>query len=303
MKQIYVRLIRSILRSDIFSARKIVRELCETNTVKADESFCESMLNELKKSEINLLELPANLKDYVVVEDIKSVFNPQTYVATDETNEIIEFSKRYYNNRDRLLSMGIHYSNTLMLYGDTGCGKTELCRMLASELGLPLVRVNFTMLRNSLMGSTSKNLSNVFRVANEQPCVFLLDEFDALCGSRIAGDSEVSREQVSICISFMQELDMLSKDAFVVAATNLETNIDSAIVNRFALKFRVPNPTLEMQCSVLESYINSLKGVSVSLDNIVAFVYSKCYNNFRDLKNEATRKIIDCVVEDRDVVL
>ena len=70
---------------------------------------------------------------------------------------------KYIRSFDKLLSQGVDFSPSLLLYGPPGCGKTELVKFIASELELPLITARLDSLISSFLGSTAKNLRGLFR--------------------------------------------------------------------------------------------------------------------------------------------
>ena len=59
-------------------------------------------------------------------------------LSKDNTNEINEFVLSY-KNADKLNAMGIEISNTLILYGPPGCGKTQCAFLIAKELNFTYI--------------------------------------------------------------------------------------------------------------------------------------------------------------------
>lgn len=97
---------------------------------------------------------------------------------------------------------------------------------------VPFAYVNFGNLIDSHLGGTQRNLSKVFDYVKNQKCVFMLDEIDAIGTERGLKSTDVG-EMSRIVISLMQNLDTLSSDVVLLAATNRKDIIDKALLRRF----------------------------------------------------------------------
>ncbi|AQQ38044.1 MULTISPECIES: anti-phage ATPase IteA [Burkholderia] len=124
----------------------------------------------------------------------------------------------------------------LLLYGPPGTGKTQTARWIAARLNLPLLTVRCDTLISSLLGQTSRNLRRVMDYAEQSTSVLFLDEFDALAGAR--GNERDVGELQRVVISLLQNIDALSANTILVAATNHEQLLDPAVWRRFS--FRIP---------------------------------------------------------------
>lgn len=133
---------------------------------------------------------------------------------------------------DFLHSKGVSVSNRLLIYGPPGTGKTSIARRISAELNLPLVTTRSDTLVSSLLGQTSRNIREVFEYASRMPCVLFLDEFDALAKNR--ADSHEIGELQRVVIALLQNMDALSDDTVLVAATNHAQLLDPAVWRRFA---------------------------------------------------------------------
>jgi SpoVK/Ycf46/Vps4 family AAA+-type ATPase len=145
-----------------------------------------------------------------------------------------------YAARDRLRVFGLKPRKTVLLYGPPGCGKSLGAKRLAWNTGLPLMKVRFDVLISSFFGESAQNLRSIFSAAREKPCVLLLDECDFIARSRTASKDigEVSR----IVNSLLQLMEEYDAPGLLVATTNLESALDSALFRRFDDVFSLPLP-------------------------------------------------------------
>lgn len=128
----------------------------------------------------------------------------------------------------------------LLIFGQPGTGKTQAAKWIASQLQLPLLTVRCDTLISSLLGQTSKNLRRVFDHVEQRPCVLFLDEFDALASAR--GSERDIGELQRVVIALLQNIDALSGNAILIAASNHEKLLDPAIWRRFPFQISMPLP-------------------------------------------------------------
>lgn len=157
--------------------------------------------------------------------------------ATEERFARIESE---YAARERLGLFGLKPRRTILLYGPPGCGKSLGAKRLAWNTGLPLMKVRFDALISSYFGESAANLRAIFTAAKEKSCVLLLDECDFIARSRMSNKDigEASR----IVNSLLQLMEDYDAPGLLVATTNIESSLDSALFRRFDDVFLVPLP-------------------------------------------------------------
>lgn len=161
-------------------------------------------------------------------------------------------SVRHY---DRLRAADAAMPLRMLLYGAPGTGKTQSARWIASELGLPLLTARCDTLVSSLLGQTSKNLRRIFDYVEQRPCVLFLDEFDALASAR--GNERDIGELQRVVIALLQNIDALSDNTVLLAASNHEKMLDPAVWRRFPFQLPLPLPDEALRLEIWKSMLGS----------------------------------------------
>lgn len=162
----------------------------------------------------------------------------------DVVNEFLSVAKSYA----QFDSQGIGGSVSLLMYGPPGTGKSRLARFIAQELDLDLYVARLDGLISSFLGSTSKNIRALFNFAATMPCILFLDEFDAI--AKLRGDNLELGELKRVVNSFIQNLDALGPHSIVLAATNHEKLLDSAIWRRFSYRLELGFPSHHLRAQM-----------------------------------------------------
>jgi SpoVK/Ycf46/Vps4 family AAA+-type ATPase len=127
--------------------------------------------------------------------------------------------------------------------GPSGTGKTICAEAIAHELGKRLLLVRYSELESMWFGETPKNVSAVFRLAEEQEAVLFFDEADAIAASRSTDVSHGQQREANVVVNvLLQELERFG--GVVIFATNLAANFDPAFERRIRthVLFELPGP-------------------------------------------------------------
>lgn len=232
-------IIKAIAENDIRSARQWAVLALEADKTQKNKWFVNKYKSILTSEGANIIELPGNLKDIMLCEDVSVSFKENRYYLTESEKRISERIFRMAKVSQKLMEMQIPYKNATLLYGPPGTGKTMFGKYVAYKMNLPFCYLNFSKVVDSYLGATSKNISQAFTYASANPCVFMLDEVDTISSNR-ANKSGAEKEIGRVTITLMQEFDKLANDVVVIAATNRLDILDDAFVSRCSLKYEMP---------------------------------------------------------------
>lgn len=199
---------------------------------------------------------------------------------------------------DLLGSYGLQSARKILFCGPPGCGKTVAAEVVAQGLYLPLVLVRFDAVVSSYLGETAANLRKVFDFARTRPMVMLFDEFDAIGKSRTA--EEEHGELKRVVNSFLQMLDGFRGNALMLAATNHQGLLDSALWRRFDEIVYFDRPDAQAITTLLTRHLRQI-GVSpqLSLKTEAAALVGLAHADIERLALDAVKQTI---LADRTIV-
>lgn len=179
-----------------------------------------------------LPEAPTDKESGVCLIDIKQANRSvDELVLEQNTLEVIENVLEEYRREDLLRSYGMMPAEKILFFGPPGCGKTLTAEAIAYELDRPIAIVRLDSLVSSFLGETATNLRKVFDFIAKHKLVVLFDEFDALGKERDDGSEHGELRRVVNAV--LQMMDSYEGKSIIVAATNHEQILDSAIWRRF----------------------------------------------------------------------
>lgn len=230
-------MIRAVAENDIRKAKRCALASIAEDATQKNREFCIRYRNILTSEGSAMISMPSELQDILLCEDPALSFKENRYYVTKEQTDLAERILRMSVVSQKLMELQVPYKNATLLYGPPGTGKTMFARYIAYKKGLPFCYLNFSKAVDSYMGATSRNIAKAFTYAASNPCVFLLDEVDAISCNRSKGMSDgASKEIGRVTITLMQEFDRLPNDVIVLGATNRLDILDEAFISRFPIK-------------------------------------------------------------------
>jgi len=149
--------------------------------------------------------------------------------------------------------------STVLLYGPPGTGKTLTAQYLASELKLPLLKIDAARVLSCWIGESEQNVRRIFddysmlqKEFGNAP-VLLLNEADQLLGARGEGSHAVDRMNNNMQNLFLEGLERFS--GILVATTNRRDLLDDAFSRRFTYKLELPPPDKELRMALWKNHL------------------------------------------------
>lgn len=249
------RIVNGALRLDVDKVRNYTAFLADKLQNTGDTATAERLRKLLHETDHELRPVDARFSHALPVDGesrfpliehvrLKHLNEPQMHLTQaqwDVVNEFVSVAKSYAS----LENVELDGAMSLLMYGPPGTGKSRLARHIASELGLELYVGRLDGLISSYLGSTSKNIRALFDFAARTPCVLFLDEFDAI--AKLRGDSQELGELKRVVNSFLQNLDTLGRQSIILAATNHEGLLDTAVWRRFTYRLVLSLPTADQR--------------------------------------------------------
>lgn len=276
MDQDLIMLLQSVAMNDLKSAKLYAQSFSERYAANFDGNFLgwlqaelnakpassaiASAIEKLIEPEIHIPPEVEGLIVYESVEDLLLRFNPRRYWVSPREKVLLEDITEMSRIGDQLLTAQIPYSNTTLLFGQPGTGKTQFGRYVAYELKRPFIYVNLCRIMDPHQGGTARNLETIFNFVQTINCVFVLDEIDAIGANRgMIGRGGSGDEATHTTLALMQCMDRLRQDVVIVATTNRLDMLDAALKRRFSVHHEIKSFLQDERLAMVESYLEDVK--------------------------------------------
>jgi len=217
--------------------------------------FLEANVSQRYKSNI---PIPRDTeKGFPLLEIKEGYFNLDDLILNPELKHKIERIPSEINYREILATYGLKPKQKFLLCGPPGTGKTLTANVISSIVGYPLVHIRFDSIVSSFLGETSTNLRKVFDFIDKGEWIVLFDEFDVIGKKR--DDPYEHGETKRVVNNFMQMIDNYKGKSILIAATNHEHLLDTAIWRRFDEIFFYEYPGESLREQLFKKYLQVMK--------------------------------------------
>ena len=173
---------------------------------------------------------------------------------------------------------------TLCFYGPPGTGKTALAEHIASTLAQPLHIRQASDLMSKYVGETEQNMAAMFREAEAENAILLLDEADSFLQDRRGAQRSHEVSEVNEMLQGMERFN-----GIFICTTNLMDRIDQAALRRFTFKiqFQPLTPAQRRVLFLTDACAGDAAGLSPAIEQRLAGLDQICVGDFAAVKRQA----------------
>lgn len=181
---------------------------------------------------------------------------------------------------------------TLCFYGPPGTGKTALAEHIATALGQTLMLRQASDLMSKYVGETEQNMAAMFRDAEAENAVLLLDEADSFLQDRRGAQRSYEVSEVNEMLQGMERFR-----GIFICTTNLMDRLDQAALRRFTFKiqFKPLTRTQREAVFVAEACAGDAGRLQPALQTRLAALDQLCLGDFAAVRRQAV--ILDMPLE------
>ena len=211
----------------------------------------------------------------------------------EEEKQDLEELVDFLRDPAKYTALGARIPKGVLLVGPPGTGKTLIAKAVAGEAGVPFFSISGSDFVEMFVGVGASRVRDLFTDAkNNDPCIVLIDEIDAVARRRGAGRGGGHDEREQTLNQLLVEMDGfgVNEGIIVLAATNRVDILDPAILRpgRFDRKVAVGMPDVKGRREILAVHAkNKPLSDDVDLDQIAQTTAGFTGADLENLLNEA----------------
>lgn len=202
--------------------------------------------------------------------------------ATQYSLDMLNVESRYELPRV-IAALKARGHGCLCFHGAPGTGKTALAEHMAQQLDRPLMIRRASDLVSKFVGETEQQMAAMFREAEAEKAVLLLDEADSFLQDRRGAQRTYEVTEVNEMLQGMERFA-----GIFICTTNLMESIDQAALRRFTFKIRFKplTPSQRETMFVVEALGGDASRLSLELATRLAKLEQLCPGDFAAVKRQ-----------------
>ncbi len=202
--------------------------------------------------------------------------------ATQYSLDMLNVESRYELPRV-IAALKARGHGCLCFHGAPGTGKTALAEHMAQQLDRPLMIRRASDLVSKFVGETEQQMAAMFREAEAEKAVLLLDEADSFLQDRRGAQRTYEVTEVNEMLQGMERFA-----GIFICTTNLMESIDQAALRRFTFKIRFKplTPSQRETMFVVEALGGDASRLSLELAKRLAKLEQLCPGDFAAVKRQ-----------------
>ncbi len=171
----------------------------------------------------------------------------------------------------------------LCFYGAPGTGKTALGEHIATALERPLIIKQASDLMSKFVGETEQQMAAMFREAEAEKAVLLLDEADSFLQDRRGAQRTYEVTEVNEMLQGMERYN-----GIFICTTNLLDRIDQAALRRFTFKIKFKPLTHEQRekMFIVEALGGKTEAMTSEMRQKLKLLEQLCPGDFAAVKRQ-----------------
>ena len=277
--------LEGVLVSEAYVAKLTARKGLTPAQIRTAVRFARLALVEADSSDATMLRLEQLIERQLQNANVALGNRPESTGRRSVTTydlAMLNVETRYELPRviEALKSRG---HGTLCFYGAPGTGKTALAEHMAQALERPLIIKQASDLMSKYVGETEQNMAAMFREAEAEKAVLLLDEADSFLQDRRGAQRTYEVTEVNEMLQGMERYR-----GIFICTTNLLDSLDQAALRRFTFKIKF-SPLTAMQREqmfVVEALAGDATALTDALRTGLAKLTQLCPGDFAAVKRQ-----------------
>lgn len=197
-------------------------------------------------------------KQILARSDILEYFEPNKTMSDIGGMDLLKsfFEDYKYSHTQEAIDFGVEPLRGVLMVGVPGCGKSQMCKAVASSWQLPLIRLDVGKVMTGIVGgSEGKMRAAIKQIEAISPCVLWIDEVEkALSGTKSSNFSD-GGTMARVFGTLLTAMEEGLKGVTILATANDIAALPPEFIRRFSEVFFVDLPGPEERTDIFKIHL------------------------------------------------